>query len=164
MARGLSVAAGALVRSTSRLFGEIKTRSESAYGDFQARPEHARWRAYALGSYGLIVLATLLAQLYSANPMGVYVKAQHVDIPASTIIFVRNDSSHPWHNAKVTLNGVYNFDRPEVAPGASLRLNVDQFTFLDAVTGKPAHAPKTLEPQSLALDCDRGHFETELKP
>ena len=152
------------MRGTSRIFGELKTRGESAYGDFRARPEHARWRAYALGSYGLLLAATFGAQLYTANPLGVYVKVQRIDLPVSTLIFVRNDSKLPWTHAKVSLNGIYAFERAEVPPGANLRLNVEQFSMLDAVAGKQTHAPKNLPLQSVSLDCDRGHYEQELKP
>src|SRR5207237_884913 len=82
----------ARVRITSRLFGEARTRSGAAVADVRARPEHARWRAYALGSYGAIIAATLAAQLYSSNALDAYVKVQPVDLPALTQIFVRNDS------------------------------------------------------------------------
>ena len=149
-----------MVRGTSWVFGELKTRGDG----FRARPEHARWRAYALGSYGLLLAATLGAQLYSSNPLGVYLKVQRIELPLSMLIFVRNDSQLPWRHTKVTLNGIYSFERAEVPPGANLRLNVEQFAVLDSVTGKISHASKSLPLQSVSLDCDRGHFEQEFKP
>lgn len=164
LARGLSAAAGALVRGTSRLFGHVKTRGATAVGDFRARPEHSRWRAYALGCYGLIVAATLGGQLYSANPLGVYVKVQHVDIPVSTLIFVRNDSPLPWKHARIVVNGIYSHTRDEIAAGESLPLDLDRAFAVHDGSGKILRRPpKNLPLQSLALDCDRGHYETELK-
>ena len=164
LARGLSAAAGALVRGTFRVFGHVKTRGATAAADFRARPEHSRWRAYALGCYGLIVAATLAGQLYSANPLGVYVKVQHVDIPVSTLIFVRNDSRLPWKHARIVVNGIYSHARDEIAAGESLPLDLDRAFAVHDGTGKILRRPpKNLPLQSLALDCDRGHYETELK-
>jgi hypothetical protein len=160
LARVLAFSAGALVR----VFGGIKTRGEAAVGDFRARPEHSRWRAYALGCYGLVLAGTLAAQLYTSNPLGVYVKVQHVDIPLSTLIFVRNDSRHPWRNARIRLNGIYTHHREQIAPGENLPLDVEKAFAVKDIAGKILRrAPKNLPLQSLALDCDRGHYETELK-
>jgi hypothetical protein len=164
LARGLSAAAGALVRLTSKLFGEVRTRGASAVGDFRARPEHSRWRAYALGCYGLIVAATLAGQLYTTNPLGVYVKVQHVDLPVSTLIFVRNDSRFPWKHARITVNGIYSHSRDEIAAGESLPLDLDKAFAVHDGSGKVLRRPpKNLSLRSLALDCDHGHYETELQ-
>jgi hypothetical protein len=164
LARGLSAAAGALVGGSSRLFGQVKTRGATAVGDFRARPEHSRWRAYALGCYGLIVAATLAGQLYSVNPLGVYVKVQHVDLPVSTLIFVRNDSAFPWKHTRIVVNGIYSHRREEVAAGESLPLDLDKaFAVTDASGRTLRRPPKNLQLQSLAVDCDRGRYEMELK-
>ncbi len=164
LARGLSAAAGALVRGSSRLFGQVKTRGATAVGDFRARPEHSRWRAYALGCYGLIVAATLAGQLYSSNPLGVYVKVQHVDLPVSTLIFVRNDSRFAWKHARIVVNGIYSHSRDEIAAGESLPLDLDKAFAVKDGSGKTLRRPpRNLPLQSLALDCDRGRYETELK-
>jgi hypothetical protein len=133
-------------------------------GDFRARPEHSRWRAYALGCYGLIVAATLAGQLYSVNPLGVYVKVQHVELPVSTLIFVRNDSALPWKHTRIVVNGIYSHRREEVAAGESLPLDLDKaFAVTDASGRTLRRPPKNLQLQSLAIDCDRGRYEMELK-
>src|SRR5438309_7183031 len=103
---GLSAAAGGLVSAAGKIFGEARKRGGGAVADFRARPEHSRWRAYALGSYGLIVAATFAGQLYSDNSIKAYVRVQTVDLPAATTVFVRNDSKNAWHNVKLTLNGI----------------------------------------------------------
>lgn len=160
MSRGLAAIAGALVR----IFGRVKTRGATAVGDFRARPEHSRWRAYALGCYGLIVAATLAGQLYSSNPLGVYVKVQHVEIPVSTLIFVRNDSRATWKHPRIVINGIYSHTRDEIAAGESLPLDLDKaFAVHDGSGRILRRPPKNLPLQTLALDCDRGHYETELK-
>src|SRR5207244_3016635 len=61
IARGLAAATGLLIQLTSKVFGEVGKRGGAAVADFRARPEHARWRAYALGSYGALVAGTLVA-------------------------------------------------------------------------------------------------------
>jgi hypothetical protein len=160
LSRGLAALAGALVR----IFGRVKTRGATAVGDFRARPEHSRWRAYALGCYGLIVAATLAGQLYSSNPLGVYVKVQHVDLPVSTLIFVRNDSRYAWKRARIVVNGIYSHTREEIAAGESLPLDLDRaFAVHDGSGRILRRPPRNLPLQTLALDCDRGHYETELK-
>jgi hypothetical protein len=160
LARGLSALAGGLVR----IFVRARTRGATAVGDFRARPEHSRWRAYALGCYGLIVAATLAGQLYSSNPLGVYVKVQHVDLPVSTLIFVRNDSRVAWKRARIVVNGIYSHSRDEIAAGESLPLDLDKaFAVHDGSGRILRRPPRNLPLQSLALDCDRGHYETELK-
>lgn len=155
---------GALVRGTSRIFGEVQKRSGTALADFRARPEHSRWRVFALLAWGSILAATLAVQFYDDNPLGVYVKIQHVDIPRSTFIFVRNDSRKPWRNTRLTLNGVYSYERPEVSPGDNLRLEPGQFTVLDSVSGRQTRFPRSGSLEMLSMDCDHGHFETILKP
>jgi hypothetical protein len=160
LSRGLSATSRALVR----VFGRVKTRGATAVGDFRARPEHSRWRAYALGCYGLIVAATLAGQLYSSNPLGVYVKVQHVEIPVSTLIFVRNDSRFAWKRARIVVNGIYSHSREEIAAGESLPLDLDKAFAVHDGSGKVLRRPpKNLPLQSLALHCERGDYETELK-
>jgi hypothetical protein len=161
LANGLAAATGALVQATSRLFGEARERGGAAYADFQARPEHARWRAYALGSYGLVVVATLLAQLYRENPLDAHVRVQRVDLPALTQIFIRNDSDAPWRRVKVTLNGIYAYEKNELASHDHILLPVNRFAVYE-VSGKPTYAPKNVALQTLRIDTDRGSYETEL--
>src|SRR2546426_3882770 len=124
IANGLAAAAGGLIRITSRIFGSVASRGGTAWADFRARPEHSRWRAYALGSYGLIVAATLAGQLYTDNVLGAYVRVQRVDLPAMTQIFVRNDSGKPWRSVRLTLNGIYEYRTEEVGPGGHVMLTV----------------------------------------
>lgn len=162
-ARGLSAAASALIALTGKAFGEVRERGTSAYGEFQARPEHARYRAYAFGSYGLLVVVTLLAQLYSTNALGVYVRVQKVDLPNVTEVFIRNDSQKPWKNVKVTLNGIYGYQILELKPGAHILLPVTRFAVFDG-SGHPTYPPRNVPAKELAIDCDSGHSETELLP
>ena len=163
VARALSIATRAVVSWTSRIFGELAEQGGHAVRGFQARPEHSRWRAYALGSYGLVVVATLLFQFYDPNPLGAVVRVQPVDIPRSTVILVTNNSRKPWKDVKLTLNGVFVYTQDLLPSGRSLRPEVDKFMVVDAA-GLPSFAPRTLEPRSMHIDCDRGSFDTELKP
>ena len=160
-ARGLGQASEALVKVTSKVFGELHERSSSAYGEFRARPEHARYRAYAFGSYGLLVVATLLAQLYTADPLKAHVRVQAVPLPALTQIFVRNDSPHEWRQVKLTLNGIYGFEKGSLKPGEHVLLPVNRFALFDGA-GKATFAPKTIPPQQLHIECDRGQVDVEL--
>lgn len=163
LARRLSVATRAVVSRTSRIFGELREHGGQAVREFQARPEHSRWRAYALGSYGLIVVATLLFQFYDPNPLGAVVRVQRVEIPRSMYLFVRNSSRKPWKGVKLTLNGVYGYSQEVLPSGGNLMLPIDQFRVIDAA-GVPSYAPQGLELRTLHLECDRGSFDSELKP
>ena len=128
---------------TGSIFGHVATRSGNALADFRARPEHSRWRAYALGSYGLIVAATLVGQLYTDNVLGAYVRVQRVEVPAMTQIFVRNDSPKSWHNVRLTLNGIYEFRTEEVGPGGHVMLPVNKFAIRDQ-GGRATYAPRSI--------------------
>jgi hypothetical protein len=159
---GLAAAAGGLIRITSRLFGRVASGGGSALADFRARPEHSRWRAYALGSYGLIVAATLAGQLYTDNVLSAYVRVQRVELPAMTQIFVRNDSGRSWRNVRLTLNGIYEYRAEEVESGGYVMLPVNKFAIRDQL-GKPTYAPRNVEPKTLLVDTAGGRYETEFR-
>jgi hypothetical protein len=159
LGNALAAATGGLVHLTSRLFGEVRERA----GEFRARPEHSRWRAYALGSYGMLLAATLAGQFYDDNSLRVYVRVQPVELPAMTQIFVRNDSKHAWSHVKLTLNGIYTYEQSEVQPGLFILLPVNRFALFDG-NGRPTYAPKNIAPRQLAIDVGEQHYETELKP
>ena len=150
-----------IVSITGKLFGEVRERGGTALADFRARPEHSRWRAYTLGSYGLIVAATFAAQFYTKNSLDAYVRVQPVELPALTQIFVRNDSKKPWARVKLTLNGIYAYEQQELQPGLFILLPVNKFAVYDA-TGKPTYAPKNIVPKDLTIDTADAHFETDL--
>ena len=157
---GLAAATGALVRGTSRLFGGVATRSGKALADFRARPEHSRWRAYALLMYGLILAATLAGQLYTDNVLGAYIRVQRVELPSITQIFVRNDSEKSWRDVKIVLNGIYDYRAEELGPGGHLMLQINKFAIRDPVGKALRYAPKTLTPQTLMVAAAGGRYET----
>ncbi|HET7787395.1 MAG TPA: hypothetical protein VFP52_07295 [Myxococcales bacterium] len=157
----LAKTAGGLVSVTTRIFGEVASRGETALADFRARPEHSRWRAYTLGIYGVIVAATLAGQLYTSNALDAYVRVQRVELPAMTQIFVRNDSRKPWRDVTITLNGIYDFHADEVAPGGHVMLPVNKFAVHDHL-GKATYAPRNIAPKNLVVATDGGRYETEL--
>ncbi|HEY5676795.1 MAG TPA: hypothetical protein VI356_04445 [Myxococcales bacterium] len=157
----LSQVAGALVSVTSRIFGEVATRGETALADFRARPEHSRWRAYTLGGYGAIAIATLAGQLYTSNALGAYVRVQRVELPAMTQIFVRNDSRKPWRDVTLTLNGIYDFHAEQVPAGGHVMLPVTRFAVRDHA-GKPTWAPRNIAPRALTIATESGRYEAEL--
>ena len=130
----------------------------------RTRTPHGRWRTYALGCYGLIVASTLVGQLYSSNPLGVYVKVQRVDLPVSTLVLVRNDSRLPWTHVRIRLNGIYAHRRDEIAAGESVPLDLDKAFAITDGAGKVLRRPaRNLTIESFTLDCDSGHYETELR-
>jgi hypothetical protein len=130
----------------------------------RTRTPHASWRRSALYCYALIVAATLAGQLYSANPLGVYVKVQRVDLPVSTLVLVRNDSRFPWKHVRIRLNGLYTHKRDEIFPGESVPLDLDKAFAITDGAGRVLRRPaKNLPVESFSLDCDRGHYETELR-
>ena len=159
---GLAAATGALVSVSGKLFGQVRDRGRSSVAGFRARPEHSRWRAYALGSYGAIVAATLAGQLYTDNALHAYVRVQPVELPALTQIFVRNDSRQPWKSVKLTLNGIYTYEKDGVQPGQFILLPVNRFAVFDQL-GRATYAPKNIAPRLLTIDTADTHYETELK-
>jgi hypothetical protein len=159
---GLAALTGALVRGTGKMFGGVASRGGSALADFRARPEHSRWRAYALVSYGLIVAATLTGQLYTDNVLSAYVRVQRVELPAMTQIFVRNDSGKSWRDVRITINGIYDYRTDEVVPGGHVMLPVNKFAIRDQ-QGKPTFAPRSITPRTLSVDTAAGRYEREFR-
>ena len=162
LGNALAAATGALVGVSGKMFGQVRDRGRSSVAGFRARPEHSRWRAYALGSYGAILAATLAGQLYNDNSLRAYVRVQPVELPALTQIFVRNDSHHAWKSVKLTLNGIYTYEKDEVPPGLFILLPVNRFAVFDPL-GRPTYAAKTVVPRLLSIDTSDAHYETELK-
>jgi hypothetical protein len=160
--KGLAAATGALVSVSGKVFGEARQKAATSVAEFRARPEHSRWRAYALGAYGLIVAATLAGQLYTDNAIRAYVRVQPVELPAMTQIFVRNDSRTVWYTVRLTLNGIYAYEQPELKPGQFILLPVNKFAVTNG-DGKPTYAPKNIAPRTLSIDEGDQHYETELR-
>ncbi|HEX4386070.1 MAG TPA: hypothetical protein VH083_24095 [Myxococcales bacterium] len=156
----LSAFAGALIQLTGKLYGQARDRSGAAVADFQARPEHSRWRAYSMAGYGALVAATLAAQLYTENKLGVAVRIERVEMPKLTQVFIRNDSDETWRNVKITLNGMYTYETLQVVPGGHVLLPVDRFALFDN-KGHATYPPKTIEPQTLAIQTRDGRWETD---
>ena len=156
------VAGNAVAALSARLYSKARQRTTAAYEDFHGRPEHVRYRAYAMGAYGLIVVATLAAQLYTTNVLGAYVRVQHVSIPETTEIFVRNDSRKPWSHVRVHLNGIYTFEREHLGPGQYIQLKADAFSVADP-DGRTKKAPRNVKIENLTLDADQGHTDVELE-
>jgi hypothetical protein len=163
LAAVLSAIASALIQVTGKLYGEARERGGAALSDFQARPEHSRWRAYAIGGYGLLVVATLAAQFYTDNPLGAVVRVERVEMPALTQVFVRNDSSDTWRDVKLTLNGIYTYETVQVQPGGFILLPVERFA-LFGPDGQRTFAPKNIAPRTLVIQTRDKHYETELHP
>lgn len=162
--RHLGVAGGAIARVSVLVFGQVRTRSEAAYADFQKRRKHTRYRAYALGSYSLIAAATLLFQLYDHNSIAAYVRVERVDFPRSaSAVFIRNDSQHRWSNVKVTLNGLWLYERPQIEPGDIVLVRVDRFAQVEPRTGKMQFPPPETVARRLRIECDAGRFESTLE-
>lgn len=161
VAQALAIAARWLVSASLFGFSKAKKHGGKALSDFNQRPEHTRWRSYAFGVYGALVLTTFAVQLWEPNSLAAYVRVQRVALPDSTVIFVRNESKKPWKDVKLLLNGLYSYERNELTPSSHVQLPVDRFGIYDP-SGKVTYAPKDLVLKTLSIDCDRGHYEQEL--
>jgi hypothetical protein len=160
IAKAIFLAGNALGALSARLYSKTRERGGAVYEDFQGRPQHVRWRAYALAAYAAILAATLAGQLYTSNKLGAYVRVQRVDIPETVEIFVRNDSRIPWDHVKLQLNGIYAYERVRLVPGEYIQLKVEGFTVADS-RGAVAHAPRNVHIAQLTIDTDQGHYELE---
>jgi hypothetical protein len=162
LASGLALAARTLVRLSRLGVSRAKQQGGEAITQFSQRPEHTRQRVYAFGSYAVVVALTLAVQLWEPNSLQAEVKIEPVPLPEATVVFVRNDSTKPWKDVKVTLNGRYGYQRLVVAPDSYISLPVDRFASYDE-HGKATYAAKETVPRTLSIDCDRGHFELDLE-
>ena len=162
IAKAIVLAANALGALSSRFYVQARQRSNAAYQDFSGRPEHVRYRAYGFGAYGLIAVATLLAQLYTKNPLRSYVRIQHVDLPETVEVFIRNDSHRTWTHVSLQLNGIYSYKRERVAPSDYIQIRVDAFALYDH-DGKLQRPPHNVHIDTLTIDADQGHTDVELQ-
>jgi hypothetical protein len=156
----MRVQADFLLRVTRSGLQHAQVQGGKAVADFNARPEHTRWRIFAFSGYGLVVLLTLALQLWSPNALAAYVKLQPVEMPDVTVVFVRNDSRRPWKHVKLTLNGLYTYERNDLADGAHVMVKIDRFAITDP-NGRMTYAPKDIVPKSLTVESDRGKYEQE---
>lgn len=156
-----TLAAKAIGGLSARLYAKTRQRGGAAYEDFTGRPEHVRYRAYGFGVYGLIAVATLLSQLYTKNPLGSYVRIEHVDMPETVQVFVRNDSGRPWSHVRLQLNGIYAYQRERVLAHDYIQIKVDAFALFDHA-GKMQKPPRNVHIDSLTIDADQGHTDVEL--
>jgi hypothetical protein len=160
LGRAMLVQADFLLRVTRSGLKQAQAQGGKAVADFNARPEHTRWRIFAFSGYGLLVLLTLAFQLWSPNALAAYVKLQPVSMPDVTVVFVRNDSRRPWKHVKLTLNGLYTYERNDLADGANVMVKIDRFATTDA-SGRMTFAPKDIVPRTLAVESDTGKYVQE---
>lgn len=161
LGRVIFVAGNALGALSNRL-SVARRRGAAAVEEFQRRPEHVRYRAYALGAYALILAGTLVAQLYRQNALGAYVRVKRVDIPETTEVFVRNDSDRPWTRLHLQLNGLYGYRREALPPGGYVQLKAEAFSAVGP-DGKPSRAPRGMRIDRVTVDTDQGHTDVELE-
>jgi hypothetical protein len=163
LGKAIFLAGNALGALSAKLYSKTRQRGGAVYEGFQGRPQHVRWRAYALMAYAAILAATLAGQLYTSNKLGAYVRVQRIDIPETVEIFVRNDSRPPfaWDHVKLQLNGIYGYDRDRLAPGQYIQLKAEGFTIADGTTGAVTHAPRNVHISQLTIDADQGRYELE---
>jgi hypothetical protein len=127
---------------------------------FRAKDGYFKAQATIVGAWAVSTLVTLLLVFgghSKSNHLGAEVRAENA--VGGPILFLTNSSGSRWTDITYTLNGAFIYRQAALASGDHVALPVRRFR-KGGVSGK--RAPADTLPQSLAVACEEGRFETAL--
>lgn len=127
---------------------------------FRQQDGYFKAQAGILASWAVVSLATVLIVAWtgrSENKLGADVRAEAA--VGGNVLLITNTSTNPWTDITYTLNGLYVARQAELGPGDHASLPIKRFR-KGGAAGK--HAPRGLVPQTLAIRCEEGQFDTTL--
>ncbi len=95
--------------------------------DFKGRSRFFKWRAAVITGWLVLTIAslTLFFTTVERNPIGAEVSVRTV--LGNHHVFVRNSSSEPWQDVKITIPGGWSYERRTVRPGERVLAAVTDF-------------------------------------
>jgi hypothetical protein len=139
--------------------GFSQTIAESIEG-FRQKDNYFKAQAGILGAWALVSLATIAVVAWtgrSENKLGADVRAEAA--VGGSVLLITNTSTDAWTDITYTLNGLYIARQAELAPGDHTSLPIKRFR-KGGAAGK--HAQRNMVPQTLAIRCEEGQFETSI--
>jgi hypothetical protein len=139
--------------------GFSRTLAEGLEG-FRQQDKYFKAQASILAAWAVISIATIAIVAWSGrseNKLGADVRAEAA--VGGTVLLITNTSTDAWTDITYTLNGLYLARQAELGPGDHASIPLKRFR-KGGAAGK--HAPRSLIPQTLAIRCDEGQFDTTL--
>jgi hypothetical protein len=130
---------------------------ESLLG-FRAKDWYFKAQAAIFGAWlasSLLTVVLVFGGHSKTNKLGAEVRAENT--VGGPILFLTNTSGSSWTDITYTLNGSYVYRQAALAAGDHVALPVHRFR-KGGVAGK--RAPADTVPQTLAVACEQGSFET----
>jgi hypothetical protein len=127
---------------------------------FRAKDGYFKAQAAIAGAWlasSLLTVILVFGGHTKTNKLGAEVRAENA--VGGPILFLTNSSGSRWTDITYTLNGVFVYRQATLAPGDHVALPVRRFR-KGGVSGK--RAPADTIPQSLAVACEEGQFQTGL--
>jgi hypothetical protein len=127
---------------------------------FRAKDSYFKAQAAIAGAWAASSLLTIVLVFGGharSNKLGAEVRAENA--VGGPILFLTNSSGSRWTDITYTLNGAFVYRQAALAAGDHVALPVRRFR-KGGVSGK--RAPADTMPQSLAVACEEGRFETGL--
>ena len=127
---------------------------------FRAKDGYFKAQAAIGGAWAASTLLTLVLVFgghSKSNHLGAEVRAENA--VGGPILFLTNSSGSRWTDITYTLNGAFVYRQAALSAGDHVALPIRRFR-KGGVSGK--HAPADTVPQSLAVVCEQGRFETGL--
>jgi hypothetical protein len=133
--------------------------NESLLG-FRAKDKYFKAQAAIVGAWAASSLLTVILVFSGhskSNNLGAEVRAENT--VGGPILFLTNTSGSSWTDITYTLNGTYVYRQAALPAGDHVALPVRRFR-KGGVAGK--RAPADTVPETLAVACEQGRFETAL--
>ena len=124
---------------------------------FRQQDKYFKAQAGILAAWAVISVAIVAWTGRSENKLGADVRAEAA--VGGNVLLITNTSTDSWTDITYTLNGLYIARQAELGPGDHASVPLKRFR-KGGAAGK--HAPRNLVPQTLAIRCDEGQFDTTL--
>jgi hypothetical protein len=145
---------------TAKLVDQARDLMDESLRAFRAKDGYFKAQAAIGGSWLASTLLTIILVFgghSKNNKLGAEVRAENA--VGGPILFLTNSSGSRWTDITYTLNGAFVYRQAALSAGDHVALPVHRFR-KGGVSGK--RAPADTVPQSLAVACAQGRFETGL--
>jgi len=145
-----------------KLLDQARDLLQDSLEGFRAKDKYFKAQASIVGAWAASSLLTILLVFgghSKDNKLGAVVRAENT--VGGPILFLTNTSGSSWTDITYTLNGAYVYRQAALSAGDHIALPVRRFR-KGGVSGK--RAPADTSPQTLAVACEQGQFETALAP
>lgn len=139
----------------------LREEGKRLYDNYSKQSVYFKWRAWIIGGYVLIAIASLIGYRIAAGPsndIGAYITWTR-DLNGRLLVAVENNSPDDWTAVQVLLDDKYVFELARVAAHQRITPNASQFRPMNAPPKAQLGAPANFTPKRVRVDCDQGAAE-----